>query len=181
ATLTRRRALEGPFDEKVELKKPGAFKVGGKPIGRVDIPGKVTGEFPYMHAFKVRGMLHGRVVRPTGMQARLESVDDAAARQVAGFVKTVVNGNCVSVVADTEWGAIKAMEALRCKWSDWSGLPAMDQVYATVKNTRIDQPNTPMKEGDAARMLKDATTLLQAPYEYPVQTHGSIGPSCSIA
>src|SRR6185437_3155567 len=181
ATLTRRRALEVPFDEKVELKKPGAFKIVGKPIRRVDIPGKVTGEFTYMQDFKVRGMLHGRVVRPTAMQARLESVDDAAARKIPGFVKTIVKGNFVGVVAKTEWGAIKAMEALRCKWSDWSGLPAMDQVYATVKKTRIEQSITPMKEGDAAGALKDATTRLRATYEYPVQTHGSIGPSCSIA
>ena len=181
AMLTRRRALEVPFDDKVELKKPAAFKIVGKPIPRVDIPGKVTGEFTYMQDFKVRGMLHGRVVRPTGMQARLESVDDAAARKFAGFVKTVVKGNFVAVVADTEWGAIKAMEALRCKWSDWSGLPAMDQVYATVKKTRIEQTITPMKEGNAPGALKDATTRLTASYEYPVQTHGSIGPSCSVA
>ena len=69
ATLTRRRALEVPFDEKVELKKPAAFRIVGKPIPRVDIPGKVTGEFTYMQDFKVRGMLHGRVVRPAAMQA----------------------------------------------------------------------------------------------------------------
>ena len=73
------------------------------------------------------------------------------------------------------------MEAIRCKWSDWSGLPAMDQVYATVKKTRIEQTITPMKEGDAAGALKDAAKPLKATYEYPVQTHGSIGPSCSIA
>jgi nicotinate dehydrogenase subunit B len=30
-------------------------------------------------------------------------------------------------------------------------------------------------------VLKDATTRLTASYEYPVQTHGSIGPSCSVA
>lgn len=181
AMLTRRRALEVPFDEKVELKKPEAFRIVGKPTPRVDIPGKVTGEFTYMQDFKVRGMLHGRVVRPTAMQATLESVDDAAARKVSGFVKTVVKGNFVGVVAKTEWGAIKAMEALQCKWSDWSGLPAMDQVYATVKKTRIEQTITPMKEGNVPGALKEAATRLTATYEYPVQTHGSIGPSCSVA
>ena len=112
ATLTKRRALEVPFDEKVELKKPAAFRIIGKPIPRVDIPRKVTGEFTYMQDFKVRGMLHGRVVRPTAMQARLESVDDDAARKISGFVRTVVKGNFVGVVAKTEWGAIKAMEAI---------------------------------------------------------------------
>jgi len=181
ASLTKRHALEVPFDEKVELKKPDAFRIVGKPIARVDIPGKVTGEFIYMHDFKVRGMLHGRVVRPAAMQAKLESVDDVAAQKISGFVATVVKGNFVGVVAATEWGAIKAMEAIRCKWSDWSGLPAMDQVYASVKKTRVEQTITPMKEGDAASALDSAAKRLKATYEYPVQTHGSIGPSCSIA
>ena len=181
ATLAKRRALQVPFDEKVELKKPDAFRIVGKSIARVDIPGKVTGEFTYMQDFKVRGMLHGRVVRPAAMQAKLESVDDAAARKISGFVRTVVKGNFVGVVAKTEWGAIKAMEAIRCKWSNWSGLPPMDQVYATVKKTRIEQTITPMKEGDAAGALATAAKRLTATYEYPVQTHGSIGPSCSIA
>jgi CO/xanthine dehydrogenase Mo-binding subunit len=108
-------------------------------------------------------------------------IDDAAARKISGFVTTVVKGNFVGVVAKSEWGAIKAMEAIRCKWSDWSGLPAMDQVYATVRQTRIEQTITPMKEGDAAGALKGAANPIKATYEYPVQTHGSIGPSCSIA
>jgi CO/xanthine dehydrogenase Mo-binding subunit len=181
ATLTKRRALEVPFDENVELKKAGAFRIVGKSIPRVDIPGKVTGEFTYMQDFKVRGMLHGRVVRPTAMQAALESIDDSAARKVPGFFTTVVKGNFVGVVARTEWGAIKAMEAVKCRWSDWSGLPAMDQVYETVKKTAVKQTITPMKEGDAARVLASAAKRVNATYEYPVQTHGSIGPSCSIA
>jgi len=181
AALTRRRALEVPFDEKVELKKAGAFRIVGKSIPRVDIPAKVTGEFTYMQDFKVRGMLHGRVVRPTAMKGTLESIDDSAARKIPGFFTTVVKGNFVGVVARTEWGAIKAMEAVECKWSDWSGLPPMDQVYETVKKTAVKQTITPMKEGDAAGVLASAAKRIDATYEYPVQTHGSIGPSCSIA
>lgn len=181
AALVSGNALDVPFDENVELKKAGAYKIVGKPIARVDIPGKVTGEFTYMQDFKLRGMLHGRVVRPTAMQAKLESIDDSAARKISGFVKTVVNGNFVGVVADTEWGAIKAMEAIKCTWSDWVGLPAMDQVYETVKKTPVEQTITPMKEGDAAGVIKAAARPLKATYEYPVQTHGSIGPSCSVA
>ncbi|MEO9162358.1 MAG: hypothetical protein ABI349_08205 [Casimicrobiaceae bacterium] len=146
STLAKRHALEVPFDEKVELKSPETFKIVGKPIPRLDIPGEVTGEFTYMQDFKVRGMLHGRVVRPTAMRAKLGSVDDGAARKIPGFIKTVVKGNFVGVVAETEWGAIMAMEAIKCKWSEWAGLPAMDQVCETVKKARIAQTITPIKE-----------------------------------
>lgn len=181
ATLAKGDVLDVPFDNNVKLKQAGDYKIVGKPVARVDIPAKVTGEFTYMQDVKVRGMLHGRVVRPTGMQSKLESVDDSVARKVPGFVKTVVKGNFVGVVAKTEWGAIKASQALKCKWSHWAGLPPMDGIYDDVKKTRITQTSTPMKVGDAAGTLKSAAKSLKASYEYPVQTHGSIGPSCSVA
>ncbi|TAM86180.1 MAG: xanthine dehydrogenase family protein molybdopterin-binding subunit [Candidimonas sp.] len=175
------RVLDVPFDDAVPLKQAGAFKVVGKPVARVDIPAKVTGEFTYMQDFRLRGMLHGRVIRPAGMQARLLSVDDSAARRIPGFVRTVVKGNFVGVVAKTEWSAIRAMGAVKCKWSDWAGLPAMDDVYEAVKRTPVKQTQTPKKEGDVDHALAAAAKTLRATYEYPVQTHGSIGPSCSVA
>ena len=66
-------------DAKIELKKPPGYKVIGKSIPRVDIPGKVTGEFTYIHDVRVPGMLHARVIRPDDHGARIASVDDSAA------------------------------------------------------------------------------------------------------
>jgi CO/xanthine dehydrogenase Mo-binding subunit len=181
ALASRAGALDVPFDDKVELKRPEAFKMIGRPIRRVDIPGKVTGEFTYMQDFRLRGMLHGRVVRPSAIGARLEGVDDAEARKVPGFVRTVVEGDFVGVLARTEWAAIKASGALKCNWSGWAGLPAMDRIYDSAKELPVKQTATMMKEGDAAGALKAAAKTIKARYEYPVQTHGSIGPSCSVA
>src|SRR5262249_4322925 len=50
-------------------KDPKAHKIVGRPVPRVDIPGKVMGTFTYMHDLRVPGMLHGRVVRPPAMEA----------------------------------------------------------------------------------------------------------------
>jgi CO/xanthine dehydrogenase Mo-binding subunit len=57
----------------------------------------------------------------------------------------------------------------------------MDQVYDQVRKTRVVQTLTPLKVGDAASTLASAAHPLRATYEYPVQTHGSIGPSCAVA
>ncbi len=179
--LANGKLLEVAFDDKVPVKQPDAYRIVGKSVARVDIPGKVTGEFMYMQDFKLPGMLHARVVRPSGMAAKLESVDDSAARKVPGFIKTVTNGNFVGVVARDEWAAIKASQALQCKWSDWAGLPPMEQVYQDVKKTAIKQTVTPKKMGNAPAEIQSAAKSLKASYEYPVQTHGSIGPSCSVA
>ena len=45
----------------------------GKSIPRVDIPAKVTGEFTYVHDFRLPDMLHARVIRPDHHGARVES------------------------------------------------------------------------------------------------------------
>ena len=93
-------------DEKIALKKNPEYKVIGKSIPRVDIPGKVTGEFTYIHDVRLPEMLHARVIRPDHYGARVVSVDDSASRQVNGFVQTVRKGDFVAVVARNEWAAV---------------------------------------------------------------------------
>ena len=57
------------FDMKVApdapLKDSSKYTIVGPSVPRKDIPGKVTGEFTYVHDVKVPNMLHGRVVRPS--------------------------------------------------------------------------------------------------------------------
>src|SRR5215471_13784036 len=78
---------------------------------------ELTGRFTYMQDFRVPGMLHGRVVRPPAIGATLESADEASIKDVAGVVKVVRQGNFLGVVAESEWGAIKATEKLKASWS----------------------------------------------------------------
>src|SRR5207244_10236283 len=57
----------------VKEKAPQDYKIVGKSQPRVDIPAKITGRFTYMQDFKVPSMLHGRVVRPAAIGAKLEN------------------------------------------------------------------------------------------------------------
>ena len=82
---------------------PKDYKVVGKSVPRVDIPDKVTGRFTYMQDFRVPGMLHGRVVRPPAIGAKLESVDESSVKDIPGLVKVVREGNFLGVVARSEW------------------------------------------------------------------------------
>jgi len=62
-------------------------------------------------------MLHGRVIRPSGVGATLVNVDENSAKAIPGYVKTVVNGNFVGVVAENEWAAVQAAKALKVTWT----------------------------------------------------------------
>src|SRR6186713_3741564 len=88
----------------VKEKSPKDYKVVGKSAPRVDIPDKVTGRFTYMQDFRVPGMLHGRVVRPPAIGAKLGSVDEGSIKGIR-TAKVVRQGNFLAVVAENEWAA----------------------------------------------------------------------------
>ena len=62
-------------------------------------------------------MLHGRVMRPAGVGAKLVSVDEIPSKSIPGYVQAVVKGNFVGVVAENEWAAIQAAKQLKVTWS----------------------------------------------------------------
>jgi CO/xanthine dehydrogenase Mo-binding subunit len=184
------------FDMKVApdapLKDPSKYTIVGTSVPRKDIPGKVTGEFTYVHDVMVPNMLHGRVVRPYGIESELLSVDESGLRDIPGFIAVVRRRNFLGVVAQTEWGAIKAAEKLgsklhrkgptdgQAKWSDWQGLPAMDDLWDTLRH----ESGKDMKaatHGDVNRALRTGAKTLKATYRTPFETHGSIGPELAIA
>ena len=168
-------------DKSARVKDPASYTIVGKPVPRVDIPAKVTGEWTYMQDVRVPGMLHGRVVRPPALGAQLSSVDESSVSGIKGLVKVVRVGNFLAVVAETEWAAIKAAEGLKATWSPWEGLPDMDQLYQVVRQTPVAKDEVTVNVGDAKSALASAAKTVSATYEFAIHTHGSIGPSCAIA
>lgn len=168
-------------DKEAKPKDPKAYTLVGRSVPRLDIPAKIMGEFTYMQDFRVPGMLHGRVVRPPAMGATLESVDEGSVKDVAGVVKVVREGNFLAVVAETEWGAIKAAEKLQARWSSWQGLPEQARLWDHVRGTRVTKDDVTSNVGNVDEALPGAARRLTATYDFAIHTHGSLGPSCAVA
>jgi nicotinate dehydrogenase subunit B len=175
------RHLSLAMDPKAPLLDPLRYRFVGRPIPRVDIPGKVTGEFTFMQDFRLPGMLHGRVVRPASIGARLLSVDESSVQAIPDLVKVVRHGNFLAVVARSEWGAIKGARQLKATWSEWSGLPDESRLWEHVRATRIVKDDVTSNVGHTGQVLPQAATHLSATYDFAIHTHGSIGPSCAVA
>ena len=173
--------LQLKVDPKIELRKSTQYKLIGKSIPRVDIPAKVTGEFEYVHDVRLPGMLHARVVRPDDLGAKLVSFDDSAAKRVGGFVQTVRKGDFIAVVARSEWGAVKAARALKVNWSAGTGLPDQATVFTHWRNRPVAKEEVTQTAGDVQAALQGAAIRVKASYEFAVQTHATIGPSCAVA
>jgi CO/xanthine dehydrogenase Mo-binding subunit len=179
--LVAGKPLAVALDPKVKLKEPGSYTIIGKSIQRVDIPAKVTGQFTYMQDFKLPGMLHARVVRPPSFGATLVDVDDASVRGIAGFVSVVRKDNFVAVVGKTEWSAIKASRALQLKWNERDQFPDETKLFDYWRGLPRAKDDPAVRAGDAVGALAGAKKRIKATYDFPVHTHGSIGPSCAVA
>lgn len=174
------KAFALKVDKAVTTKKPADFKIVGKSVARLDIPAKVMATFTYMQDFTLPGMLHGRVVRPPGIGSTLTSIDEKSVSDIPGFVKVVRVGNFVGVVAESEWGAIKAAEQLKTEWTKWEGLPDQNKLWDHVRNTKVVKADITSNVGDAATALGQGVKRLKATYDFAIHTHGSIGPSCAV-
>jgi CO/xanthine dehydrogenase Mo-binding subunit len=176
-----------------DTKPVSEYTVVGQSVPRVDIPPKVTAEYEYVHDVRVPGMLHGRVVRPPAIGAQLISIG-----KVPDGVKPVVIGNFVGVAAETEWEAIQAAANLETKWTSWAGLPTMEGLDEFIYNTppssttvAVSNPAVPKAQtatpagvaaatGNVATHLASAAKTISGTYTTPIETHGSLGPSCAL-
>ena len=165
-------------DNAAPLKSPADYTLVGKSVPRVDIPAKMFATYTYVQDFRLPGMLHGRVIRPPAVGATLLSVDHSS---VPASVQIVRKGNFLAVAATDEWAAIKAARSLKATWSDVQNLPDQDKLYDYVRSSPVTRDQVTSSVGNAEAALAAAPRKLKATYEVAIQTHGSIGPSCSVA
>ncbi len=161
-------------------KAAAAYRIVGTPIPREDLPGKVAGRPSFIHDLRVPGMLHARMLRPPGPAAQLISVDEGSVRGLPGLVKVVQLGNLVGVVAETEIQAMEAAKRLKVEWQPAPAYPAMQELYAYLKQQPTDD-HVLVEDGDTEAALKGAARRLDATYYQPYHAHATIGPSCAVA
>jgi CO/xanthine dehydrogenase Mo-binding subunit len=162
-------------------RNPRDWKVLGTSVPRVDIPSFVTGRFEYVHNVRVPGMVHGRVVRPPAVGAKLIAVDEGSVRDVPGLVKVVVKQDFVGVVCEKPWQAVQAASRLKARWTAGVLLPPHATFHDYLRNQRPTRDTLAVDSQDVNQRLSQAAEVVKATYLYPYQMHGSIGSSCAVA
>ena len=92
------------------------FRLVGKDIPRVDIPGKQNGSTQYSIDVQVPGMIYGAILREPVEGAGVVSVDDKAARAIDGVLQIVTMKKGVGVLAENPWAAFQGRKALKVQW-----------------------------------------------------------------
>ena len=160
-------------------KDPSTYAIVGTSLPRVDLPPKILGRAVYSTDIRVPGMLHGRVIRPAGAGATVLGVDESSVKAIPGYLKTVVKGSFVGVVAANEWAAIRAAKELKVTWTAPAAAFPQD-VYAHMRSAKPKATRELTRQGDAEGAMANAAKRLEASYEWPFQAHATMGPGCAV-
>lgn len=175
------RKFELKLDPKAKRKPASEWTVLGTPARRPDLPAVVRGQFEFVHNVRVPGMLHGRVVRPPTVGAKVMNVDESSVQGMPGAVKVVVKKDFVGVVAEKPWQAIQAANKLKVTWSAGTGMPNQADFYNYLRTQQPTRDTLLVNSKDVDEKLGQAATVVKATYYYPNQMHGSLGTSCAVA
>src|SRR3977135_4025428 len=172
------------LDIKVEAKpkSPSEYKVVGKSFTRRDLPGKIYRTEKYVTDISLPKMLHARVIRPTRAACTVASVDEASIKKVKG-ARVVREKDFVAVLAEHEWDAVQASRALKVDWNHAkaSPFPQMAELHNHIRKAPVVKREEPVKKGDVEGAFKTAARVVEAEYEWPFQSHASMGPACAVA
>jgi nicotinate dehydrogenase subunit B len=166
---------------KAKPKNPNAYKIVGQPIKRHDIAPKVFAQQDFCTDVKVPGMVHGRMIRPAVAGAVPVNVDESSIKDIPG-ARVVWNQGFLGVVADKEWDAIKASRQLKVTWSNATPpFPDQATLYDHIRQAPVRKSETEGRRlGDVEAAFKSAARVIEAEYEWPFQSHASMGPACAV-
>jgi nicotinate dehydrogenase subunit B len=165
---------------KATPKRPDTYKVVGRSIPRSDIAAKVFARLDYVTDLKLPGMVHGRMLRPPVAGAVPVAVDEASLRDIPG-VRVVWNKGFLGVVAEKEWNAIRAAGRLKVTWSgNPPPFPDQKTLYDHIRKAPVTKREVEVENGEVDQALAGAARVIEAEYEWPFQSHASMGPACAV-
>jgi len=156
---------------------PSQWRILGKPMTRLDVRSKAMGELKFGIDMKMDGMLFASVKLNPAKGQPLKSYNASKAQSMPGVKKILEIKNGVAVIATNSWYAMKAVEAIDCKWAPsaypaeqadhWKNLEASFKPQFLGKEWR--------KIGDINAGLKDGTPV-KAEYRAPYVAHQPLEP-----
>ena len=163
--------------------KPKDFKdhkIVGQRIKREDVAPKVFAHEDFVTDVKVPGMLHARMIRPAVAGAVPVKVDESSIKDIAG-AKVVWQQGFLAVLAPREWDAIQAMSKLKVEWSNAAPpFPSQASLYDHIRKAPVRKREVGKENGNVDEAFKNAAKVIEAEYEWPFQSHASMGPACAL-
>ena len=169
-----------PIPDAPALKDPANFRLIGKTRKRLDAGLKVNGQAVFGIDVKIPDLRVAVLVRSPRFGARVDTLEDAAARSVAGVEDIVKLEQGVAVVARNYWQARKASELLVITWQGGSKVSS-PIIFEEFKAEARDRAESLFKGSVAADQLPRAK-ILEADYWVPYAAHATMEPmNCTVS
>ncbi|HUO01159.1 MAG TPA: molybdopterin cofactor-binding domain-containing protein [Rhizomicrobium sp.] len=162
------------------LKSPKDFRLIGKPLKRLDTPGKTNGAVIYGIDAMPDGLKFATLAISPVLGGKVAHVDDGRARTIPGVRQIVVMDDAVAVVGDHMWAAKRGLDALAVTWSDGvnSGI-STDELWERLRRASLRNGAVAKNVGDAHGVLAD--DAISADFEMPLLAHATMEPlNCTI-
>ncbi len=168
-------------DAPIELKRPGTFRLLGRPTPRLDVPKKVDGSTRYGIDVRRPGLRFAVIRHCPYFGGGLASHDPSAARSMPGVVDVVVVDDAVVVVAETTWQAMKALDAVEIEWRRPTGDPASTPALDARFEAALDEPGQVFLERGATGFEEAGGASVRADYHVPFLAHACLEPlNCTV-
>ena len=146
-------------------------------LARIDLRERILGT-PFVHDLSPEGLLHGRIVQPPEIGARLKEIDIAGLKTRPGVVEVVRDGSFLGVVASSAVEAIAA-ESWAARRAEWIRPdPVSSKPPRELIRDYNGEAETVAENGDIAIL---AGRVFELTATRPYLSHGSIGPSAALA
>ncbi|WP_333609950.1 xanthine dehydrogenase family protein molybdopterin-binding subunit [Pantoea piersonii] len=184
---SRARDLPVPPADSVVLKDPAQFRWIGKPVKRVDVYEKSTGQAIYTIDCRVDNMLHAAVQHAPRLGMEAGELRNAAQVKAMKGVHSVHRlSGAVAVVAERWWQAKRAVEALQVDWQAATNADAMSADFSSddFAQTLANEPGEGKEaevKGDLATGMSAAKTTLSATYHSQYLNHAQLEPPSALA
>jgi len=170
-------AAKLPVPTDVKLKEHKDSRYVGKPVNRLDTPGKINGTAEFGIDVKLPGMLYAALAQCPVIGGKPVSFDAAKAKAMPGVKHVVQITDGIAVVADSWWRAKTARDALAITWDEGPGKALNSAGISAALKAAAAKPGAAFKkQGDVEAGLKGAAKTLQAEYELPFLAHAAMEP-----
>jgi len=162
-------------------KSRSEYKLVGKSVPRTDIGDNVYGRHAYVTDIRLPNMLHARVIRPPIVGAEPVSIEVSSLKAIPA-VQVIHERGIVAVLAEAEWNAVRAADALAVQWSH-PHQPLIDQasLYDYLRTAPTVERKEEVTKGALSASFDRAHRTITASYEWPFQSHASLVGACAVA
>jgi len=169
-----------------DLKDPKDFRLIGQHVPRVEVPLKVTGAAKYGMDVQVPGMVYAAVLQSPYPGGSPETVDDSAARKVAGITDIVKLPEGVGVIGDTVEGTQAAKNLLKVTWSGNAAGAHLDseralEEFAAIGRDKSREGLAYTKDGDPKGAMAAAAKVYRGEYRTRYVYHAQMEPMNATA